>query len=181
MTFSISTMPLRPAPAGAGTQAAETVAWTGWQGGSQFLTVINTCYRQLPAGLGVDGRYRFSGVTAQEHERRVHDERLAEETACLPQQVSPPVCFCTLTSAGCGRSSAPRLSALPLACLSFGETAHTWAIFPTWPASFNRCTTLFRFNLIIDMLGLSLLFNFLVSLFPLFLICFLFPVSLSAT
>ena len=90
MTFSISTMPWRPARAGAGTQAAETVAWTGWQGRSQLLTTINTCYKQLPAGLGVDGRCRFSGVTAQEHERRARDERLAEETACLPQQVSPP-------------------------------------------------------------------------------------------
>ena len=70
---------------------------------------------------------------------------------------------------------------MPLACVSFQETAHTWAIFPMWSASFNRCTRLFRFNLIIDMLGLSLLFTFLVSLFPLFSICFLFPVFLSAT
>ena len=43
--------------------------------------------------------------------------------------------------------------------------------------SFNWRTRLFRFNLIIDMLGLSLLFNFLVFLFLLFLIPVFFFLS----
>lgn len=90
VAFSVGAMPLRPARAGAGTQAAEPVAWTGCPGHSQFLTVRNTGYKQLCAALGVDGRHGFSGVSAQEHEPRVVGSRLVEATACLPRQGSLP-------------------------------------------------------------------------------------------
>ena len=90
MAFSVGTMPLRPARAGAGTQATEPVAWTRCPGRSQFLTVRNTGYEQLRAAFGVDGRHGFSGVSAQEHEPRVIGSHLLEAAACLPRQGSLP-------------------------------------------------------------------------------------------